>query len=100
MEKLMNMVEKMFPGDEAAQAKAVAQLQQFRSMQDLFGRSAAQECCSPNAALCPVKHIWIMHSRAAEDCSPGPLTGACSKSSSSTHTATCLGQYVDLLANR
>ena len=37
----MNILEKVFKDDPAAQAKALGQLQQFRTMQGLFGRPAA-----------------------------------------------------------
>ena len=49
----MNMVEKVFPGDKEAQAKAAKQLHQFRSMQGLFGRPAAQTAAADMPA-----HVW------------------------------------------
>ena len=50
----MSIVEKMFPEDEEMQAKAVAQLQQFRSMQGLFGHPAAL-----TAAASMPAHAWL-----------------------------------------
>ena len=53
----MNIIEKVFPGDEEAQAKAIAQLQQFRSMQGLFGRPAALRA----AATMPAYAWWNIY---------------------------------------
>ena len=36
-----NILEKVYPGDAGKQAKAIEQLQQFRSMQGIFGHPAA-----------------------------------------------------------
>ena len=53
MEGFMNMVEKVYPGDAETQAKAVKQLQAFRSMQGLFGRPAALTAAAEMPA-----HAW------------------------------------------
>ena len=53
MEGFMNILEKVFRDDPQAQAKALGQLQQFRTMQGLFGRPAARLAADEMAA-----HAW------------------------------------------
>ena len=50
MEKLMNMVEKMFPGDEAAQAKAIRSCSSFAACRISLG---AQQLKSAAAQMPP-----------------------------------------------
>lgn len=52
----LNILEKVYPGEDEVQARVVAQLQQFRSMQGLFGRPAAVTA----AAKMPAHAWWNM----------------------------------------
>ena len=98
MEGFHNIVEKVFPGDTEAQAKVMTQLQQFRSMQGLFGRPAA---LLSRKGLAP--HAWWNIYGA---CTP-ELQKLAIQVLSHVPTSdcielctcyTCLGQYADVIA--